>query len=126
MLKFIVQIKLLLEDMKMKKIVYYIPAIIFAVLYGLLAISGVGDVSPVVAVWLALFVISGILLCKNMKFCLLKCVCSMKKMSSASNTFSQKKSHFLFNFYNPSYPHIQIFPGLRYWFVQRYYCSLKK
>lgn len=52
----------------MEKVVYYIPSIIFTVFYGLLVISGIGigAISPVVAVWLVLFLISGILLSKNM------------------------------------------------------------
>lgn len=50
----------------MKKIVFYIPAIIFTVLYGLLAIGGIGAISPVVAVWLIFFLTSGILLSKDM------------------------------------------------------------
>ena len=50
----------------MKKIIFYIPAIIFTILYGLLAIGGIGAISPVVAVWLVLFLTSGILLSKNM------------------------------------------------------------
>ncbi len=49
----------------MKKIVFYIPAIIFAVLYGIIAISNIGAISPIVAVWLALFFISGFILNKN-------------------------------------------------------------
>jgi len=49
----------------MKKIVFYIPAIIFAVLYGVIAISNIGAISPIVIVWLALFFISGFILNKN-------------------------------------------------------------
>lgn len=49
----------------MYKILFYIPAIIFIVLYGLLAISGIGAISPVVLVWLVLFLASGILLSKD-------------------------------------------------------------
>jgi hypothetical protein len=51
--------------MKMKKFVFYIPAIIFIVLYGLLAIANIGAVSPVVIVWLVLFLMGGILLSKD-------------------------------------------------------------
>lgn len=40
----------LMENIKVKKIVYYIPAIIFMVLYGLLVISGIGTISPVVII----------------------------------------------------------------------------
>lgn len=50
----------------MKKIVYYTPAIIFTAFYGLVAIGGgLGIISPVIAVWLILFLISGILLSKD-------------------------------------------------------------
>lgn len=49
----------------MKKIVFYIPAIIFAVFYGLLAIANIGAISPFVIVWLVLFLLSGILLVKD-------------------------------------------------------------
>ncbi|MEG0751475.1 MAG: hypothetical protein RR998_05295 [Oscillospiraceae bacterium] len=49
----------------MKKLIFYIPAIIFTVLYGALLIGDVGAVSPVVAVWLALFFASGVLLSKD-------------------------------------------------------------
>lgn len=51
----------------MKKIVYYIPTIIFSALYGLLAIGGgIGIISPVVTVWLVLFLTGSILLSENM------------------------------------------------------------
>lgn len=50
----------------MKKIVFYIPAIIFIVIYSLLASSSIGAISPFVAVWLVLFLTSGILLSKDM------------------------------------------------------------
>lgn len=50
---------------KMKKITFYIPAIIFAVLYGMIAISDIGAISPIVFVWLALFFISGYFLHKS-------------------------------------------------------------
>jgi len=49
----------------MKKIVFYIPAIIFTVIYGLVEIGHIGSISPVVAVWLGLFFMSGILLNKG-------------------------------------------------------------
>lgn len=52
----------------MKKIVFYIPAIIFTAIFGSVAIifGGIRVISPLVAVWLVLFFISGILLNKNM------------------------------------------------------------
>ncbi|MDD4438129.1 MAG: hypothetical protein PHS04_08860 [Tissierellia bacterium] len=49
----------------MKRIVFYIPAIIFAILYGVIAIRNIGAISPIVVVWLALFFISGFILNKN-------------------------------------------------------------
>ncbi len=53
----------------MKKIAFYMPVIIFTVIFGLIAII-IRDIrfiiSPIVAVWLVLFMISGILLSKNM------------------------------------------------------------
>ncbi|WNF38882.1 hypothetical protein RJD24_10865 [Bacillaceae bacterium IKA-2] len=49
----------------MKKIIFYIPAIIFAILYGVVAISNIGAISPIVVVWLALFFFSGFILNKN-------------------------------------------------------------
>lgn len=49
----------------MKKIIFYIPAIIFSIFYGALTISDIGAISAIVAVWLALFFVSGVLLNKN-------------------------------------------------------------
>ncbi len=50
----------------MKKIVFYIPAILFAVVCGWLAISfGIGAISPIIFVWIALFLVSGFLLNKD-------------------------------------------------------------
>ncbi len=49
----------------MKKIIFYIPAVIFTILYGVLAISNIAALSPIVIVWLALFVVSGFILSKN-------------------------------------------------------------
>lgn len=53
--------------MKLKKIIFYIPLIIFAFFYGVIAIiaSGTGSISPIAIVWLALFFISGLILHKN-------------------------------------------------------------
>lgn len=51
----------------MKKIVFYIPAIIFTFFFGWVAIrASIGSISPAAAVWLVLFSISGILLSKKM------------------------------------------------------------
>ncbi|WMJ90136.1 hypothetical protein [Anaerocolumna sp. MB42-C2] len=50
----------------MRKIVYYIPTIIFSFFYSLVVIGGgISIISPVAAVWLVLFLTSGILLSKN-------------------------------------------------------------
>lgn len=49
----------------MKKITFYIPAIIFTILYGLLAVGSIGTLSPIIIVWLALFFVSGFILSKN-------------------------------------------------------------
>lgn len=48
----------------MKKIVFYIPAIIFIFFCVLLATQGIGPISPIVAIWVVLFLIAGILLSK--------------------------------------------------------------
>ncbi|MEG1964610.1 MAG: hypothetical protein RR064_00520 [Oscillospiraceae bacterium] len=47
------------------KILFYIPAIIFTALYGVLAIEEIGAISPVVIIWLTLFFASGFLLAKD-------------------------------------------------------------
>ncbi len=49
----------------MKNLLFYIPAIIFTLLYGILALNGVGAISSVVLVWLALWFISGFTLSKG-------------------------------------------------------------
>ena len=49
----------------MKKSIFYIPAIIFTILYGTIAMNDIGSISPIVFVWLALFFISGIMLNKH-------------------------------------------------------------
>lgn len=49
----------------MKKNIFYIPAIIFTILYGVATISNIGAISPIVVIWLALFFISGFILNKN-------------------------------------------------------------
>lgn len=51
----------------MKKLLFYMPAIIFTLFFGIAALSGIGSVSPIVFVWLALWFISGFLL--NKGFC---------------------------------------------------------
>jgi len=52
----------------MKKIIFYVPAIIFTILYGLVAISNIGVISSIVVIWLALFFISGFTLSKNISW----------------------------------------------------------
>lgn len=50
----------------MRKSVYFIPTIIFSVFYGLVVIGGgISIIASVAAVWLILFLTSGILLSKN-------------------------------------------------------------
>lgn len=50
----------------MKKTVFYIPAILFAVFYGWGAITfGIGSVSLIFFVWIALFLMCGFLLSKD-------------------------------------------------------------
>ena len=56
-----------MEATEMKKVVYFIPAMLFTVLYGLLiVVGGFGAMPPIIAVWLILFFIGGVLLSKNM------------------------------------------------------------
>ena len=50
----------------MTKILYYIPAIIFTLLYGLVSISGIAVIVPIAIIWLVLFFASGILLSRNL------------------------------------------------------------
>lgn len=51
----------------MKKIVFFIPAIIFAIFYGGIMISiSTSVVSPIIYLWIGLFIISGILLLKGL------------------------------------------------------------
>lgn len=52
----------------MKKIIFYVPAIIFTILYGVAVISNIGAISPIVVIWLALFFISGFILSKNISW----------------------------------------------------------
>lgn len=49
----------------MRKIVFYVSAIVFIILYGVVAISNIAVISPIVIVWLILFLISGFILNKN-------------------------------------------------------------
>jgi len=50
----------------MNKIVFYIPAILFTIVYGWLAIFfRIGSISPIIFVWIALFLVSGFLLNKD-------------------------------------------------------------
>ncbi|MEG1061119.1 MAG: hypothetical protein RSD35_02080 [Oscillospiraceae bacterium] len=49
----------------MKKILFFFPAIISTIVYGLLAVlGGIGTIHPLVAVWLLLFLSAGALLRK--------------------------------------------------------------
>ncbi len=49
----------------MKKIVYFIPAIIFTLFYGFIIIGAGLSVSPIIYAWIALFIASGVLLSKG-------------------------------------------------------------
>lgn len=49
----------------MKKILYYIPFLVFGLFYALILFSGSNSVSPIVWLWLALLLISGILMGEN-------------------------------------------------------------
>lgn len=53
----------------MKKLGFFIPAIIFTIFYGWLALDGIGAIHPIVVVWLILFWGAGILLSKNVFWC---------------------------------------------------------
>ena len=50
----------------MKKIAFFIPAIILTIFYGLAAIAGIGSISPIVVLWLASLWLAGIFLSKTM------------------------------------------------------------
>ncbi|WMJ78699.1 hypothetical protein RBQ61_07180 [Sedimentibacter sp. MB35-C1] len=45
-----------------------IPAIIFAIFYGWVALDGIGSIPPIVIVWLVLFCIAGALFLRLRKF----------------------------------------------------------
>lgn len=48
------------------KFVFYIPAILFTIFYGLAAMSlGISSISPIAIVWIALFIAAGVLLSKR-------------------------------------------------------------
>ncbi|HAE61635.1 MAG TPA: hypothetical protein DCG38_04820 [Eubacteriaceae bacterium] len=49
----------------MRKLVFFIPAIILTIFYSWAALSGIGAIHPIVAVWLVLFWIAGTLLSKT-------------------------------------------------------------
>lgn len=50
----------------MKKIIFYIPAILFAIIYGCLAIFfSIRSISPIIFIWIILFLVSGFLLNAN-------------------------------------------------------------
>ena len=51
--------------MKIKKVLLYIPAIIFTVFYGFVAINRIGTILPVVLLWVGLFFVSGFILGKD-------------------------------------------------------------
>lgn len=50
----------------MKKIIFYIPAILFTILFGWLSITfGIKSTSPIVLVWIALFLMGSFILNKG-------------------------------------------------------------
>lgn len=49
----------------MKKTLFFIPVILFALFYGFVAITDIGAMSPVVIGWLALFIAAGVLLSRT-------------------------------------------------------------
>lgn len=50
----------------MRKLAYFIPAIVFTIMYGLaIVIGGIGSINPIVIVWVALLWIAGVLLNKG-------------------------------------------------------------
>lgn len=48
----------------MKKLIFFIPAIVFTILYGCAALEGIGAIHPIAIVWLLLFWSAGVLLSK--------------------------------------------------------------
>ena len=50
----------------MSKLLYFLPAIIFTAFYGLVILGTGLSVSPLVTVWIALFIASGILMAKKL------------------------------------------------------------
>ena len=49
----------------MKKIIFYLPAIIFTIFFSFAATWSIGAISPVAFVWLTMFFISGFILSKD-------------------------------------------------------------
>lgn len=49
----------------MKKILFFLPAIVFTIFYVWVVFGGIGAVHPIVIVWLALFLAAGVLLSKD-------------------------------------------------------------
>lgn len=49
----------------MGRVLFYIPFILFGMLYGFAAFSNIGYISPIAIVWLVLFFMSGFTLSKN-------------------------------------------------------------
>lgn len=55
-----------IEEEVMRKLLFYIPAILFTLIFGVLtSFLGLGATSPVVLIWLALWFISGFILNKG-------------------------------------------------------------
>ena len=49
----------------MKKLIFFLPAILFSLIYGAAILSSAGSVMPPAYIWIALFIISGVLLMKG-------------------------------------------------------------
>lgn len=49
----------------MKKVAFFMPAVIFTVFYGIAALGGMGAIHPIVVLWLAFFWIAGMFLSKT-------------------------------------------------------------
>lgn len=52
----------------MKKILYYIPLMVFGLFYAMILFSGANSVSPIVWLWLGLFLISGFPMGRNVSW----------------------------------------------------------
>ncbi|MEG1945444.1 MAG: hypothetical protein RR058_08490 [Oscillospiraceae bacterium] len=49
----------------MKKVLFFLPAIVFTIFYGWVALGGIGDIQPIILICLVLFWSAGALLSKT-------------------------------------------------------------